>query len=176
MAAEQEAVSNKRVILSNYVTGFPKESDMKITCGSIKLEVADGLKDTVLLKNLYISCDPYMRERMSKLDRPSFVDSFHPVIQSEFGFSADMISAHFLNLVSTCIFEIFNGDRVAKVLDSTHPNYAKDDLVWGFTGWEEYSLVTAPQLLIKIHHTDVPLSYYAGILGMPRVTAYAGLY
>ncbi|KAK9200544.1 hypothetical protein WN944_015742 [Citrus x changshan-huyou] len=78
MAAEQEAVSNKRVILSNYVTGFPKESDMKITCGSIKLEVADGLKDTVLLKNLYISCDPYMRERMSKLDRPSFVDSFHP--------------------------------------------------------------------------------------------------
>ena len=52
-----------------------------------------------------------------------------------------------------------NGYGVAKVLDSTHPNYAKDDLVWGFTGWEEYSLVTAPQLLIKIQHTDVPLSY-----------------
>ncbi|GAY63352.1 hypothetical protein CUMW_224820 [Citrus unshiu] len=57
-----------------------------------------------------------------------------------------------------------NGYWVAKVLDSTHPNYAKDDLVWGFTGWEEYSLVTAPQLLIKIHHTGVPLSYYTGIL------------
>ncbi|KDO37818.1 hypothetical protein CISIN_1g039200mg [Citrus sinensis] len=78
MAAEQEAVSNKRVILSNYVTGFPNESDMKITSGSIKLKVADGSKDTVLLKNLYLSCGPYMRERMSKLDRPSFVDSFHP--------------------------------------------------------------------------------------------------
>ncbi|ESR55342.1 hypothetical protein CICLE_v10024617mg [Citrus x clementina] len=151
MAAEQEAVSNKRVILSNYVTGFPKESDMKITSGSIKLKVAEGSKDTVLLKNLYLSCDPYMRWRMSKLDRPSFVDSFHPG-------------------------EPINGYGVAKVLDSTHPNYAKDDLVWGFTGWEEYSLVTAPQILIKIQHTDVPLSYYTGILGMPGVTAYAGLY
>lgn len=58
-----------------------------------------------------------------------------------------------------------NGYGVAKVLDSTHPKYAKDDLVWGSTGWEEYSLVTAPQLLIKIQHTDVPLSYYTGILG-----------
>ncbi|KAH9782643.1 PKS ER domain-containing protein [Citrus sinensis] len=151
MAAEQEAVSNKRVILSNYVTGFPKESDMKITSGSIKLKVAEGSKDTVLLKNLYLSCDPYMRWRMSKLDRPSFVDSFHPG-------------------------EPINGYGVAKVLDSTHPKYAKDDLVWGSTGWEEYSLVTAPQLLIKIQHTDVPLSYYTGILGMPGVTAYAGLY
>ncbi|PRQ44872.1 putative 2-alkenal reductase (NAD(P)(+)) [Rosa chinensis] len=30
--------------------------------------------------------------------------------------------------------------------------------------------------LIKIHHTDVPLSYYTGLLGMPGVTAYAGFY
>lgn len=58
-----------------------------------------------------------------------------------------------------------NGYGVAKVLDSTHPKYEKGDLVWGFTGWEEYSLITAPQLLIKIQHTDVPLSYYTGILG-----------
>ncbi|KAK9200549.1 hypothetical protein WN944_015747 [Citrus x changshan-huyou] len=128
---------------------------MKITSGSIKLKVADCSKDTVLLKNLYLSCDPYMRERMSKLDSPSFVDSFHP------GEGKGKLS---------------NGDRVAKVLDSTHPNNAKDDLVWGFTGWEQYSLVTAPQLLIKIHHKDVPPSYYTRILGMPGVTAYAGLY
>ncbi|KAJ4723805.1 2-alkenal reductase (NADP(+)-dependent) [Melia azedarach] len=151
MANEGASVSNKQVIFNNYVTGFPKESDMKITTGSIELKVPEGSKDSVLLKNLYISCDPYMRERMSKLDRPSFVDSFKPGSP-------------------------INGYGVAKVLDSTHPKYEKGDLVWGFTGWEEYSLITAPQLLIKIQHTDVPLSYYTGILGMPGVTAYAGLY
>lgn len=57
------------------------------------------------------------------------------------------------------------GLGVAKVVDSAHPNFKKDDLVWGMTGWEEYSIITAPETLFKIHNTDVPLSYYTGILG-----------
>ena len=60
-----------------------------------------------------------------------------------------------------------NGLGVAKVLDSGHPNFKKGDLVWGNTGWEEYSLITDFQLLFKIRHTNVPLSYYTGILGKP---------
>uniref|UniRef100_A0A803M5L6 Enoyl reductase (ER) domain-containing protein n=1 Tax=Chenopodium quinoa TaxID=63459 RepID=A0A803M5L6_CHEQI len=68
------------------------------------------------------------------------------------------------------------GYGVSKVLDSRHPNFKAGDLVWGFTGWEEYSVVSSPQLSFKIEHTDVPLSYYTGILGMPGITAYAGLY
>ena len=58
------------------------------------------------------------------------------------------------------------GYGVVQVLDSTHPNYKKGDLAWGFTGWEEYSLIVSPQLLFKIEHTDLPLSYYTGILGL----------
>lgn len=59
------------------------------------------------------------------------------------------------------------GYGVAKVLDSGHPNFEKGDLVWGITGWEEYSVLTKPaaDTLTKIQHTDVPLSYYTGILG-----------
>ena len=57
------------------------------------------------------------------------------------------------------------GYGVAKVLDSGHPNFKKGDLVWGTTGWEEYSLITDLQNFFKIQHTDVPLSYYTGILG-----------
>ena len=49
-------------------------------------------------------------------------------------------------------------------MDSENPEFKKGDLVWGMTGWEEYSLITAPNLF-KIQHTDVPLSYYTGILG-----------
>lgn len=57
------------------------------------------------------------------------------------------------------------GYGVSKVVDSRHPKFQKGDLVWGTTGWEEYSLITKPDSLIKIEHKNVPLSYYTGILG-----------
>ncbi|XP_061362758.1 2-alkenal reductase (NADP(+)-dependent)-like isoform X3 [Gastrolobium bilobum] len=68
------------------------------------------------------------------------------------------------------------GYGVCKVLDSKHPDFKKGDLVWGVTKWEEYSIITMTDSLFKIEHTDVPLSYYTGILGMPGMTAYAGFY
>lgn len=55
---------------------------------------------------------------------------------------------------------------MSKVLESGNPDYKEGDLVWGFSKWEEYSLVPSTQILFKIEHTDVPLSYYTGILGM----------
>ena len=63
------------------------------------------------------------------------------------------------------ITQVLNGFGVAKVLDSGHPNFSKGDLIWGFTGWEEYTLMTSTETLFKIPTTDVPLSYYIGILG-----------
>jgi NADPH-dependent curcumin reductase CurA len=67
-----------------------------------------------------------------------------------------------------------SGYGVAKVLDSTSPEFKKGDLVWGFTGWEEYTLIQNTIGLFKIEHTDVPLSHYTGILGMAGTTAYTG--
>lgn len=54
---------------------------------------------------------------------------------------------------------------MGKVLDSGNPDFKVGDYVWGMTGWEEYSLITSTEVLFKITHTDVPLSYYAGLLG-----------
>ncbi|GKV02170.1 hypothetical protein SLEP1_g14635 [Rubroshorea leprosula] len=141
--------SNMKVVLKNYVSGFPKETDMHLTAGTIKLRVPD-LSNGVLVKNLYLSCDPYMRTRMMKTE-DHYVESFTPGSP-------------------------ITGYGVAKVWDSGHPDFRKGDLVWGLTGWEEYSLITIPERLFKIRHTDVPLSYYTGILGMPGLTAYAGFY
>ncbi|RDX95799.1 2-alkenal reductase (NADP(+)-dependent), partial [Mucuna pruriens] len=66
-------VRNKQVVLSDYVYvgGFPKESDMKIVEGTITLKLPEG-SDDVLLKNLYLSCDPYMAALM----RSMVVDGF----------------------------------------------------------------------------------------------------
>ena len=57
-------VRNKKVVLRDYVSGFPKESDMNIVEETITLKVPEGSSE-VLLKNLYLSCDPYMRNLMN---------------------------------------------------------------------------------------------------------------
>ncbi|KAB5548545.1 hypothetical protein DKX38_011951 [Salix brachista] len=155
MATSGEEVRNMQVILKDYVAGFPKESDMHVKTGSIKLKLAEdeSSDNAVLVKNLYLSCDPYMRGRMtnSPVDDPDF---------SPFTPGSPIV-----------------GHGVAEVVDSRNPGFKKGDLVWGRKmGWEEYSLIKEPEKLFKIHSTDVPLSYYTGILGMPGMTAYFGFY
>ncbi|XP_042517395.1 2-alkenal reductase (NADP(+)-dependent)-like [Macadamia integrifolia] len=148
--ANGEEVSNKQVLFKDYIVGFPKASDMVLSTGTMRLKAAEG-SEAIVVKNLYLSCDPYMRLRMTKPDRPSYFLPFTPG-------------------------SVITGRGVAKVVDSNHPNFKEGDLVVGFTGWEEYSLITMTDMLRKIEHTDVPLSYYTGILGMPGLTAYAGFY
>ena len=72
-----EEVKNQQVVLKDYVNGFPKESDMLLkTSAIVTLKLPQG-SNAVLVKNLYLSCDPYMRGRMSK-SHGSYVDSFTP--------------------------------------------------------------------------------------------------
>ncbi|XP_022641619.1 NADPH-dependent oxidoreductase 2-alkenal reductase [Vigna radiata var. radiata] len=99
-------VRNKQVVLRDYVVGFPKESDMNTVEGRITLKVPEGSSD-VLLKNLYLSCDPYMRVLMSKIDHEGF-GCYTPGSP-------------------------LAGLGVSKVLESGHPDYKKGDLVWGMT-------------------------------------------
>nr|XP_043609447.1 2-alkenal reductase (NADP(+)-dependent)-like isoform X1 [Erigeron canadensis] len=146
-----EEVNNKQILFKDYVNGFPKESDMLLsTSSTISLKLPHGSNGVLLVKNLYLSCDPYMRIRMNNTAGGD-TDSFTP--------GSPII-----------------GLGVAKVLDSGHSNFKNGDLVWGMTGWEQYSIINDPENLFKIEHTDVPLSYYTGILGMPGITAYAGFY
>ncbi|XP_077225305.1 2-alkenal reductase (NADP(+)-dependent)-like [Tasmannia lanceolata] len=149
-----DEVSNKQIIFKDFVTGFPKESDMILSSSKIPLKVPQGSK-AIVVKNLYLSCDPYLRSRMNRIP-PGYIPSFTP--------GSPIV-----------------GFGVSKVIDSGHPDFKKGDLVWGVTGWEEYSLLTLTDgdilaTLIKIKYTDVPLSYYTGLLGMAGFSAYACFY
>ncbi|KAL7617059.1 hypothetical protein Lser_V15G02892 [Lactuca serriola] len=132
-----EEVRNQQIILKDYINGVLKESDMLVKSSSTIHLKLPRASTSVLVKNLYLSCDPYLRRQMNKPQG--------------------------------------TGLGVAKVVDAGHSYFKKGDLVWGFTGWEEYT-ISAPRTLFKIQHTDVPLSYYTGILGMPGMTAYYGFY
>ncbi|KAM7266072.1 hypothetical protein ACFE04_019456 [Oxalis oulophora] len=65
---ECEIVRNKHVVLSENVRGFLKETDMSMTSRIMKLKVLEG-SNAVLVKILYLSCDPYMRNMMTKVKK-----------------------------------------------------------------------------------------------------------
>jgi NADPH-dependent curcumin reductase CurA len=151
--------TNRRVILKQYVEGYPREEHMELLPGvetPLRLS-GDDPAESVLVKNLYLSCDPYMRPKMSRPVRESYTAAFVPG-------------------------SVLTGYGVARVVDSSRPDLNPGDLVRGITGWEDYSVVKPPvsKLLAKISHHDdddrVPLSYYTGILGMPGLTAYVGFH
>ncbi|CAA7396611.1 unnamed protein product [Spirodela intermedia] len=146
-----EVVQNKKIVLRHYVTVFPTESDFEVVTGeTVSLKVPEG-SGAVLVKNLYLSCDPYMRGRMTKHEDPSYVSDFTP---------------------GSAIV----GYGVVRVVHSGKPNIAEGDLFWGMTGWEEYTLIENPESLFKIKYNDLPLSYYTGLLGMPGFTAAVGFH
>ncbi|KAG2615397.1 hypothetical protein PVAP13_3NG060400 [Panicum virgatum] len=149
-AAAGEEVPNKRVVLKRYVTGFPSEDDMEVVTATARLAVPPG-STAMVVKNLYVSCDPYMRGRMTKHERPSYVPDF-------------------------VLGEVLVNFGVSRVIASGHPDFKVGDLVWGMTGWEEYTLVPKPESFFKINHPELPLSYYTGVLGMPGLTAWAGFF
>ncbi|XP_010070436.2 2-alkenal reductase (NADP(+)-dependent) [Eucalyptus grandis] len=140
--ASVEVMSNKQVIYREKVQGSLKETHLEVRTSSERPK-ADKDSGAIMVKNLYLACDPYN-----------------------------------LNLIrfSTQLGSPIPGYGVARVLESGHPNFKKGDLVLGITRWEEYSLITAPETCFKIEHTNVPLSYYTGLLGMPGMTAYAGFF
>ncbi|KAG6395444.1 hypothetical protein SASPL_146089 [Salvia splendens] len=61
-----EEIRNKQVILSNYVETSVKESDMSLRTSKIQLKIPSGCDGAVLVKNLYLSIDPYILGRMKK--------------------------------------------------------------------------------------------------------------
>ncbi|GAB2255145.1 hypothetical protein Droror1_Dr00008923 [Drosera rotundifolia] len=112
-----EEVSNRRIILKDFVTGLLNESDMELKSINISLKLQDSCSHGVLVKNLYLSIDPYARARMGKPTASGYLQTCKPGLP-------------------------VTGYAVARVVDSRDPRFKKGDLVWGWLGWEEYSLVT----------------------------------
>ncbi|XP_015698837.1 2-alkenal reductase (NADP(+)-dependent)-like [Oryza brachyantha] len=145
------AVTNRRVILKRYVQpGLFSEDAMEVVTGETPPPPVAG-SAAVLVKNLYISCDPYMRNRMIRHEVSTYVADYIPG-------------------------EVLTNYGVMKVISSGHPGFKAGDLVWGVTGWEEYTLIDKPESLSKINHPDLPLSYYTGVLGLPGLSAYVGFF
>ena len=134
-------MTNKRVLLASRPVGAVSESNFRME-ETLLPRPADG---EVLVRNLWLSLDPYMRGRMS--DAKSYVKGV------ELG-------------------EVMVGQTAGEVLESRHPQLKVGDQVLTQLGWQLYGCTRDAT---RVDTKRAPLSYYLGLLGMPGMTAYFGL-
>lgn len=123
--------------------GWPKPEDFAL----VEAEVPTPRDGQVLVRNLYVSVDPYMRGRMSAAK--SYAAPY------ELG-------------------KVMQGGAVGEVVASNAEGFAVGDHVLHFFGWREYAALDAGNA-VKVDPDAAPLSTYLGVLGMTGLTAYAGL-
>src|SRR4051812_45320328 len=126
--------------------GEPKPTDFRVAEASVPEEPGAG---EVLVRNLWMSVDPYMRGRMND------VKSYVPPFQIDAPLDGGAV-----------------GEVVATGADVE--GLAEGDAVLHGLGWREYALVPGQQAR-KVDTQLAPPQAYLGVLGMTGLTAYAGL-
>jgi NADPH-dependent curcumin reductase CurA len=127
--------------------GVPRQQDFALR----EAPLAAPGSGQILVRNLHLSVDPYMRGRMN--DVKSYVPPFQLDQPMDGGAVGVVVSV---------------GD------DSPARTVAVGDHVLHGLGWREYALLDAADA-VKVDAGNAPLSTYLGVLGMPGLTAYAGL-
>lgn len=137
--------TNRQVHLVSRPQGWVRESDFRLVEG----EVPEPVDGQVLIRNRFVSVDPYMRGAMNDV----------VTYRQPFALNATV-----------------PGRSVGEVVASRLAGYKESDHVFAMTGWSEYGLAGDDGSLRKIDPAQAPISYHLGILGMPGMTAYVGMY
>lgn len=136
-------ITTREVRLASRPTGVPTASNFALAETTLE-PLQDG---QVLVRNRFMSVDPYMRGRMN--DRKSYVPPFE-------------------------IGKVLDGGAVGEVIESRSSEFKAGDVVTSRYGWRE-AFISAPAELHRVDKAVEPLSVYLGILGMTGMTAWAGL-
>src|SRR5579872_3919438 len=135
---------NREIRLKSRPVGVPTPANFELA----ETDVPTPGSGEVLVRNIYMSVDPYMRGRM--VDRQSYVPPFQ-------------------------IGEVLQGGAIGQVVASNNnADFKAGDYVSNFNGWREW-FVSASGGLSKVDPSIGSLQSYLGALGMPGLTAYAGL-
>ncbi len=112
----------------------------------IEEEIIEPKEGQIGCESLYLSLDPYLRGKIN--------------------------GRH----ISGAIFpgDLMAGEAISRVTVSADPAFKKGDLIISHSGWQSHPVINANDASKIIDH-GIPISTYLGILGMPGLTAYAGL-
>jgi NADPH-dependent curcumin reductase CurA len=133
----------REVVLAARPQGAPQESDFAFR----DVDERDPAEGEVLVRNVFVSVDPYMRSRMSGIR--TYVGPYD-------------------------VGDPIDGGAVGRVVASSDPGFAEDDWVLSGLGWRERGIAGAEQLR-KLDPELAPPSTALGVLGMPGLTAWVGL-
>jgi NADPH-dependent curcumin reductase CurA len=136
-------VTSREIQLAGRPEGEPSETDFKL----VEVSLPDPGPGEVLIRNQWMSVDPYMRNRMND------VKSYVPPFQLDAS---------------------LDGGAVGEVVASEDPSLEPGDLVLHGLGWRSHA-VAPVKAVRKIDTSIAPPQAYLGVLGMPGLTAYAGL-
>ena len=134
---------NRQVLLASRPQGAVTEQNFRIVDAPLP-EPAVG---EVLVKNQWLSLDPYMRGRMSD------AKSYAPPAKLD---------------------DVMVGQTVGEVVDSRDPAIRVGDTVLTQLGWQSHGIAKVADVT-KVDARRVPASCYLGVLGMPGLTAWFGL-
>ena len=137
-------MKNRQVLLASRPAGNVAPENFRV----VEADVPKPGPGEVLVRNEWLSLDPYMRGRMS--EAKSYVK---PV---EVG-------------------GLMVGQTVGEVVESQDAALKAGDKVLTSLGWQLYGVAKAREL-VKVDASKVPGSYYLGVLGMPGMTAWFGLH
>ena len=138
-------IESREIQLAARPHGEPVESDFRM----VRTELADPGAGELLVRNLVMSVDPYMRGRMN--DVPSYVPPWQ-------------------------LDQPLDGGAVGEVVAAGEGGLPVGSLVLHSLGWRDYALVPAKQAQPVQVAAGLSSSSYLGVLGMPGLTAYAGLF
>jgi len=134
---------NRQVVLASRPEGEPAADTFRI----VDTPLPAPAEGEVLVKNLWLSIDPYMRTRL-------------------------IAAKSYARYVE--IGEVMVGQTVGEVVESRAAGFAPGDKVVTSLGWQLYGASPAAALR-RITGTGAPLTYQLGALGMPGITAWFGL-
>ncbi|MDX2234797.1 MAG: NADP-dependent oxidoreductase [Hyphomonadaceae bacterium] len=137
------ATTSREIRLKSRPVGAPALGDFELASQTL----ADPGPGEALVRNLWMSVDPYMRGRM--YDRESYVPPFQ-------------------------IGQPLQGGAVGEVVHSNDPALKPGDLVESMFGWRE-AFAAPVAALQKLPDVKAPPQAFLGVLGMPGLTAYSGL-
>ena len=136
-------ILNQEIQLISRPTGIPTADNFTLAKTELK-PLEDG---EVMVRNLFMSVDPYMRGRMN--EGKSYVTRF------ELG-------------------KALEGAAVGEVIESRAKEFKPGDAVTSNFGWRE-RFIALPKELHLVSRDVSSLSVYLGALGMTGMTAWAGL-
>ena len=135
-------MKSREVVLANRPVGMPTVEDFEIR----EAELPNPGIGEVLVRNVCMSVDPYMRGRM--IDRKSYTSPF-------------------------AVGDTLTGGAIGRVEHSNHTNLKEGEYVESHLGWRE-AFVGKATGLRPLGELEAPASAYLGVLGMPGMTAYVG--